>query len=218
MSWRGEAATFDLHLGHADTDLTGNGSAPVEALAQDYKSIFTAPDITKNTLNLASAQATFDFNDATKLSAMLFHRSVESSSYNGDGTDAEECEDEEGEDILCDDDGEPLLDQNGNTISEEFNAINNLSHRDQTSNGGTLQLSFNQPIGGMQNQLVVGVDYTDGSVSFDSVVEASMLGPARDRAEHRHLPALVRARDRQHHAQHGPVRDRHAVDHRAVRR
>jgi outer membrane receptor protein involved in Fe transport len=179
LSWRGEAATFDLHLGHADTDLTGNGSAPIEALEQRYESIFTAPDNTKNTLNLASVQATFDFNDATRLSAMLFHRSVDSNSYNGDGTDAEECEDEDGEEILCDDEGEPLLDQDGNTISEEFNAINNISQRDQVANGGTLQLSFNQPIGGMQNQLVVGVDYNDGSVSFDSIVEASMLGPDR---------------------------------------
>ncbi|MGH8172163.1 MAG: TonB-dependent receptor, partial [Rhodanobacteraceae bacterium] len=179
LSWRGEAATFDLHLGHADTHLTGNGSAPVEALAQDYKNIFTAPDSTNNTLNLVSAQGTFDFNDATKLSAMLFHRSVDSHSYNGDGTDAEECEDEDGEEILCDDDGEPLLDQYGNTISEDYNAINNISSRDQTSNGGTLQMTFSQPIGGMQNQLVVGVDYTDGSVSFDSIIEASMLGPGR---------------------------------------
>lgn len=179
LSWRGEAATFDLHLGHADTDLTGNGAAPSELLAEDYNAVFTAPDNTKNKLNLVSAQATFNFNEATQLSGVVFHRSVESSSYNGDGSDADECEDEDGEEILCDDDGEPLLDQNGDEISADFNAINNISKRDQTADGGTLQLSFNQPVGGMQNQLVVGVDYIDGSVKFDSIIEVSVLGPDR---------------------------------------
>jgi outer membrane receptor protein involved in Fe transport len=173
LSWRGDAASLDLHLGHGDTDLTGNGAAPIEELAERYESIFTAPDNTKNTLDLASLQGSFDFNEATKLSFTAYHRKVDSTSYNGDTSDFEECEDDD--DILCDDDGEPILDQNGNPIDEDYDAINNLSHRKQTADGGTLQLTFSQPIGGMQNQLVVGVDYMDGRLRFDSVVEASML-------------------------------------------
>ena len=173
LSWRGDAASLDLHLGHGDTDLTGNGAAPVEELAQRYESIFTAPDNTQNKMDLASLQGSFDFNEATKLSFTAFHREVKSRSYNGDTSGFEACDDDD--EILCDDEGEPILDQNGNTISEDFDAINNISHRDQTSDGGTLQLSFNQPIGGMQNLLVVGADYTDGSLKFDSNVEASML-------------------------------------------
>jgi iron complex outermembrane recepter protein len=176
LSWRGEAASLDFHLGHGDTNLTGNGAAPIEELAANYSGIFTAPDNTKNTLDLASLQGSFDFNDATKLSFTAYHRKVDSTSYNGDTSDAEECEGEDGEEILCDDDGEPILDQHGNTISEDYDAINNLSHREQTADGGTLQLAFSQPIGGMQNQLVVGVDYVDGRLRFDSTVEASMLG------------------------------------------
>jgi len=178
LSWRGDAASLDLHLGHGDTNLTGNGAAPVQALAQRWESIFTAPDNTQNELDLASLQGSFDFNDATKLSFTAFHRKVDSRSYNGDTSDFEECE--EDEEILCDDDGEPILDQNGNTIEEEFDAINNISNRHQTSDGGTLQMTFAQPIGGMQNQLVVGVDYTDGRLSFDSIVEASILGENRE--------------------------------------
>ena len=174
LSWRGDAATLDLHLGHGDTDLTGNGAAPIEELAERYESIFTAPDNTQNTLDLVSLQGSFDFNEATKLSFTTYHRRVDSSSYNGDASDFEECDDDDG--ILCDDDGEPVLDQNGDTISEGFDAINNLSHRKQTADGGTLQLAFSQPIGGMENQLVVGADYMDGRLRFDSSVEASMLG------------------------------------------
>jgi iron complex outermembrane receptor protein len=173
LSWRGEAASLDLHLGHADTNLTGNGAAPIQELAQRYQSVFTAPDSTQNMLDLASLQGSFDFNAATKLSFTAFHRKVDSRSYNGDASDAEACEDDDA--ILCNDDGEPVLDQNGNPVSSEFNAINNLSDRNQTSDGGTLQLAFTQPLGGMQNQLVIGVDYVEGKLKFDSIVEASIL-------------------------------------------
>jgi outer membrane receptor protein involved in Fe transport len=173
LSWRGEAASLDLHLGRGDTDLTGNGAAPIEELARRYESIFTAPDNTKNALDLASLQGSFDFSDATKLSFTAYHRTVNSTSYNGDTSGFEECEDDD--DILCNDDGEPILDQNGDPIDEEYNAINNLSHRRQTADGGTLQFTFSQPIGGMQNQLVAGVDHVDGRLRFDSLVEASML-------------------------------------------
>ena len=172
LSWRGDGASLDLHLGHGDTDLTGNGSAPIEALAARYASIFTAPDNTKNTLDLASLQGSFDFSDATKLSFTAYHRKVDSTSYNGDASEFEECDDDD--EILCDDD-EPVLDQHGRPIPEEFDAINNLSHRRQVADGGTLQLAFSQPIGGMENQLVVGVDYMEGRLRFDSSVEASML-------------------------------------------
>ena len=173
LSWRSDAASLDLHLGHGDTRLNGNGPAPVEELAQRYESIFTAPDSTQNKLDLASLQGSFNFNDATKLAFTVFHREVKTRSYNGDASDAEACEDDDA--ILCDDNGEPILDQNGNPISSDYNAINNISHRNQTSNGGTLQLSFTQPIAGMQNLLVVGTDYTDGKLDFDSAVEATFL-------------------------------------------
>ncbi len=176
LSWRGEAASLDFHLGHGDTNLMGNGAAPVEEIARDYNAIFTAPDNTKNELDLASLQGSYDFSDATKLSFTAYHREVDTTSYNGDSSDAEECEDDEGEEVLCDDDGEPILDQNGHPISGDFNAINNLSHRNQTADGGTLQLAFSQPIGGMQNQLVVGADYVEGKLRFDSTLEATTLG------------------------------------------
>ena len=173
LSWRGESASLDLHLGHGATNLTGNGAAPIEELARRYESIFTAPDNTKNNLDLASLQGSFNFNDATKLSFTAYHRKVDSTSYNGDVSDFDECGDND--EILCDDDGAPILDQNGNPVSSAFDAINNLSRRRQTADGATLQLAFTQPIAGMQNQLVVGVDYVDGRLKFDSIVEASSL-------------------------------------------
>ena len=173
LSWRSDVASLDLHLGHGDTDLNGNGASPIQELQQRYEAIFTAPDNTQNNMDLASLQGSFNFNDATKLSFTAFHRKVDTRSYNGDTSDFDECDDDDS--ILCDDDGNPVLDQNGNTISSDYNAINNIGHRDQTSDGGTLQISFSQPIGGMQNLLIVGADYTNGRLHYNSVLEASIL-------------------------------------------
>jgi outer membrane receptor protein involved in Fe transport len=172
LSWRGDAATFDLHLGHADTDLTGNGPAPLGLLAEDRRSVFTAPDQTANTLDLISGQGSVAFGDATKLGFTLFHRRVNTRSYNGDASDFEECADDA--DMLCDGD-EPVIDQHGNALPADYDAINNISHRRQSSDGATVQISFEQPIAGMQNQLVVGVDVFRGRLRFDSVVEAAVL-------------------------------------------
>ena len=171
LSWRGDAASFDLHLGHADTDLAGSGATPAQALAQDWKTIFTA-DETRNKMDLVSGQGSFNFNDATKLSFTLFHREVKTLSYNGDISDFDACD--EDATILCDDDT-PILDQNGNTVSSEYDAINNIGHRSQKSDGGTVQLTFDQPIFGMQNQLVAGLDYNRGSLTYRSTLEVAVL-------------------------------------------
>ncbi|MFI4969977.1 MAG: TonB-dependent receptor [Lysobacterales bacterium] len=177
LSWRGDAAAFDLHLGHANSDLTGNGATPVEELAQRWPSIFTAPDETANTLDLISGQGSVDINEATKFSFTVYHRTVDTLSYNGDGGDFEACEDDG--DILCGGDGAPILDQNGNPVSSAFDAINNIGQRRQTSDGGTVQLAFNQLIGRMQNQFVLGADYSNGRLRYDSVLEMAMLQPNR---------------------------------------
>src|SRR5262249_31641427 len=47
-SWRSDAASFDLHLTHAETKLTGNGPQALPLLDAEPRSVFTAPDRTQN--------------------------------------------------------------------------------------------------------------------------------------------------------------------------
>ena len=173
LSWHRDHAKVGLHAGRGNSKLVGNGSAPVEELAQRRTSIFTAPDETQNKLSVVSLQGSFDLAATRTLSASIYHRKVNTGSYNGDSTDSEECATDD--DLLCDDDGEPILDQNGEPVSSDFDAINNISHRRQTSNGGTAQLSISDPVGGFDNQLVVGAEHIRGRLRFDSAVEASFL-------------------------------------------
>lgn len=176
LSGRGDAASFDLHLGHADSALAGSGATPVQELATNWQGIFTA-DSTANKLDLVSGQGHVDLNDATRFSFTVYHRKVDTLSYNGDASDFVACDD--APDILCGDDGAPVLDQRGDTVSSAFDAINNIGQRRQKSDGGTLQLAFNQPLGGLDNQFVAGVDYANGRLRYASVLEMAVLLPDR---------------------------------------
>jgi outer membrane receptor protein involved in Fe transport len=172
-SYRGDRATLDLHLAHAETKLNGNGASPLGEIAIRPQAVFTAPDRTQNYYDLINLQGTYKFSDDALLSATLFGRQVNTRSYNGDATDFEECDDNA--DFLCDASGAPVLDQNGNRISTVYDAINNIGVRKQRSWGGSLQWVFKQPLFGMKNQFAAGLDYDHGRVNYTSVVEASDL-------------------------------------------
>jgi iron complex outermembrane receptor protein len=175
LSWRGDKGSFDLHLAHAETDLTGNGTAPIQELALRPQSVFTAPDLTRNFMTGITGQATYNFSDDTLLSATLFGRQVNARAYNGDISNFHACADDANH--LCNDDGSSVLDQHGNRLSSDYDAINNIGVRKQRSHGGSLQLVFRQPLWGLENQFVAGLDVDHGRLNYSSVLEAAMLQP-----------------------------------------
>jgi outer membrane receptor protein involved in Fe transport len=173
LSWRGDAASLDLHLGHAETDLTGNGPAPAALLDERWQAVFTAPDETANTLDVASLEGDMVLGGSARLAFSAFHRRVGTRSYNGDASEFDDCDEDEA--ILCDEDGEPVLDQAGEPLPTVFDAINNIGRRRQGSHGGTLQFDMDAPLGGRANQFVLGLDLLDGWLDYASVVEAATL-------------------------------------------
>ena len=129
-------------------------------------------------MTVVSLQGSLKLSDTRALSANLYHRVVNTSSYNGDTTDAEECADDDN--ILCDESGAPVLDQRAQPIGSGFDAINNLSQRHQRADGGTLQLTMTDPLAGLGNHFTAGLDVQRGRLQFDSSVEASMLQEDRE--------------------------------------
>lgn len=178
VGWHGQRGSLDLILAKARTELTGNGAQSVQALHRDYDSIFTAPDQTRNDLTQASLHGSFAFTDDLVLSAMAYQRRVKTRSFNGDGSDAQPCQDDP--DILCEeggdeDDQDTVTDQNGNPVSSAYDAVNNIGQRRQRVHGGTVQLVFSRPLWGHANQLVVGGDWLSGNVRYASIVEPAVL-------------------------------------------
>lgn len=183
VGWHTQASTLDLHVSAGDTELRGNGPAPVELLAQSRDAIFTSPDITENDLLMFNLEGSHWFNDKIQLSGNTYHRSVDSDSFNGDSTEFEECNDDpltavDESEFLCegDDPDEPIVDQFGTVIEEDdFNAINNISAREQDAFGAALQTTFLHDLFGRENQFIVGGAWDQGFADFDSSVEAAAL-------------------------------------------
>lgn len=204
-SWRLANSKVDLFYNHADTDLKGNGASPVELLDQDRAAVFTHPDQTENQLNMLNLVFSSDLDSHSSIKANAFYRRTKTSAFNGDGSTFSECEPDELDNFLCfgdddDDDDDELdtgeiaeedddhdeeevqlaLDQNGQRVSADFNAINNLSEREQTSIGGNLEYSsVIATRSGIRHNLIAGLSYLYADARFSSEVEFAMLNDDR---------------------------------------
>jgi outer membrane receptor protein involved in Fe transport len=149
--------TVDLSAAYANTELRGNGPAPVELLALDRSAVFTYPDITQNEHAQLILEGSRSLSDTLRISGNAFYRRLDTDTFNGDAADD------------SDDTG--------------LNAINNLGRREQESYGGSAQLAVQAPLLGRENSLTLGAAYSIGKAAFDSVVELASL--LEDRATSR---------------------------------
>jgi len=198
LSWRGSRSELDIFVNFGDSSLRGNGAVPLDLLNNARDAVFTHPDATDNELSQLSVSFRHFLDADTELSVSGFARQLDVSSFNGDGTEFEECgeddddvddgmdldnddddEDNPFEGFLCHDEDGPARDTDGQLVSDDFNAINNRSRREQNSLGLTLQLLMNREWGGFENQAVFGVDYFHGETGFTSSVEFSQLTEQR---------------------------------------
>jgi len=191
ISWRGIDSTLDLTINYGDTELVGNGPIPVELEAINRSQIFTSPDITENNMYLLNLEGTHWLNDEIQLAGNIFYRSNDTDSFNGDGSEFEDCGFLANAGLLCEDNAdlgtaaeEVITDQNGNPIPNsiagaDLDAINNISNRDQESFGGNIQTSFLNDLFGHQNSLIVGAAYNQALAGFGAIVEAASLNADR---------------------------------------
>jgi len=108
----GVTTSLDLNFNYGDTDLIGNGAIPIELAAQDREAIFTSPDQTENEMFFVDLQGEHWLNDLTQIAGNVFYRDNDTTSFNGDGTEFEECNvtDISGNEILIEGDDDDLED------------------------------------------------------------------------------------------------------------
>lgn len=76
----------------ADTDLTGNGVAPVELLAADWKAVFTRPDVTRTKFARAVLAPWIDVGGTGRLELRGYFQVLTRRSANGDLADFGPCD------------------------------------------------------------------------------------------------------------------------------
>ena len=175
-SFRHGDTTLDITLNHADTNLIGNGSSPIELLALDRAAVFTSPDITENKMTMINFSGTQWLNQTIQLSSNIFYRKNKTNSFNGDGSEFED--DGAGE---LEEDGDDVEDQNGNGISStnangtSRDAINNISNREQEGFGVNIQATVLDDLMGHENQFIFGTSYQQGLIDHFAIVEIASL-------------------------------------------
>jgi len=229
MSWRNAAvSSLDLTYQRGDSNLRGNGPAPVGLIALDREAVFTAPDITENLMDMVTLDVTHHLAPNIQFAGSGFWRKNRTHSFNGDASEYGLCnyaggtqslfedfedleEGLEGElgielDDICagEDDSitslanlEDLIFQQATTAGldpEDFepedisgdlsgtgllseDAINNMSDRNQVSEGFNGKFIFSDDLFGRENHFTVGGSYQRGTALFNAVVELADLDP-----------------------------------------
>jgi outer membrane receptor protein involved in Fe transport len=172
LGWEDEKTDVDLSYAWADTNLTGNGLAPVSMIEQRREAVFTAPDNTKNHANFVNLRAGQFLQSDLLLAGNVYYRQLITQTYNGDVNDdyADDFEDAD-----CDDDPgsgecEGLAARNG---------VNNHTRTAQHTYGGTLQLTYSGDLFARKNQFTAGSSYDRGRSDFTQEAQEAMLTPQR---------------------------------------
>ena len=189
FGWDAANAGIHLKLIAADTDLTGNGSAPIELLAADRRAVFTHPDNTRNRYGRISLHPWIGIGDTSRIEASLYLQRLRQRTLNGDAADVEACEDDDNAGLLClesatgddDDDAvETLLRGNdGNAIAntlggEGYGALNRSRTRSNAA-GMLVQFVDKRPLGRGENELTLGFSHDRSRTRFAAMSELGEL-------------------------------------------
>jgi outer membrane receptor protein involved in Fe transport len=176
VGWHDGRTELHLEIIGADTNLTGNGTTPVELLKVDRAAVFTWPDNAKNTYGLAGVHGSIQASDALSLQANVYATHLRARTGNGDASDADVCDDDPA--FLCLDD-DFLTDTSGNPIPNFLHggpyAQLNQTSTSSTGFGGALQAMRTTD----GNTLLGGFTYDAGRTDFQASSQIGALTVAR---------------------------------------
>ncbi|MBI1733250.1 MAG: TonB-dependent receptor [Gammaproteobacteria bacterium] len=91
FGWRGTRSALNLNAQYGSSELFGNGPLPVELMAIERDTVFTAPDITENDMVMVSLDGSHELTHEMTVSGTAYYRRNETDSFNGDGTELALC-------------------------------------------------------------------------------------------------------------------------------
>jgi len=185
FSWQTDRSDLNLNIAYTDNKLHGNGASPIQLAKINPKRVFTHPDRTINRLFLSSLDGSFWATDDIKLSGVVYLRQSKTGSFNGDNSDFSACEQSANNGLICEADGAAeavVLDINEKPIGANdslIGATNNFSNTSQYGRGGSLQVSFLQPVFNRDNQLIIGASYDNAKINYKADTELGTLTRTR---------------------------------------
>ncbi|MFB0874796.1 MULTISPECIES: TonB-dependent receptor [unclassified Sphingobium] len=181
----GTRGGIHMKLVGANTDLTGNGVAPVELLAADRRAVFTWPDNSRSRYGRVSLHPWVALSDTSRLEGSIYAQHLTLRTINGDAADIEACEDDDAEGLLCLETagavgdaailttagGEPVPDRLG---GEGYGVLNRGRTRTEAA-GFLVQIVDDRSLAGGRNHLAIGISHDRGRTRFDASTELGAL-------------------------------------------
>ncbi len=156
VGWENDRTDLDLSFTFADNNMQGVGGTPQNMLEQNWSAIYTAPDVTKNTLFFFNLKGSHKITDELQLTGNTYNRNNNSSNLNSNtGT--------------C---GDPCL------LNEATGSFQSTQTK-QNGTGVNLQLTSDYKIYAHDNQLVVGGGYNVGDTHFSMATQDAIFTPTR---------------------------------------
>ncbi|MEN9680148.1 MAG: hypothetical protein RLZZ627_41, partial [Pseudomonadota bacterium] len=166
IGYEDEKTDLDLSFTFADNNMQGVGPTPFNWLSQNWKSIYTAPDVTQNTMYFVTLKGSHQLTDDLQVSGNVYNRN--SYSYNYNSNTNEDCEQLISGTECTTREGEVVQPANyGSTTTR------------QNGTGVNLQLTATPRILDYENQFVFGGGYNYGGSNFKVGTQDAIFAPTR---------------------------------------
>jgi iron complex outermembrane receptor protein len=187
LSRRAGSTTLDLTYTHADNQLFGPASAPVQSLAIDRRNVFTGPQANLNRLDFVTLDGSFNLAKDLSAQGVLYYRNYRQSVSNGNKTNYTSCTTDNVAGLLCQPDGlTPLTNAAGQGLPDISNGAavpigeNDFESIHSRSAGGSFQVTGHQGLAGHRNQFAIGASVDTAHIDFSSgarlgVIDAALI-------------------------------------------
>jgi iron complex outermembrane recepter protein len=169
LGWRSAAAEVHLGLTAAHDALGNPGATPVQALAADISSIFTAPNQIDNQYGMANLHGEYRFTDTMSVQGLAYYQRLSQYVPNGITEELAPCGA-----LLCNSDGTIVTGVNGQPVADFLHGATysglSVQQLDSHVYGMSLQVTRSAPLSGRANHLTAGASY-DGSDSIFAGVQ-----------------------------------------------
>lgn len=201
LAWVEGTSEVGLSITAADSELTGNGPAPADLLAERRQAVFTFPDVTDSRLFAATLRGSFDPAAGVTVSGGGYYRHLRRATRNGDQAEFEPCEafvglvpgfvapdgalcfgaevedDTEVEGtpvVLVGEDGAPI-----GPLAEEPDSVFNRTRTVSDGWGANVQAVVKARLGGLDNIFIAGAALDGARTRYGSGSDLGLLGSDR---------------------------------------
>jgi len=184
LGWQDARTRLTASLAYADNELWGSALQEQRLLRDDWSSLYTKPDITKNRSTLLTLTARRDLDPVNTLSGNLYWRSIQTHTLNADvnGNSLDQDVYQPGENAAntpfpfarCL--AEVLLQDEP---AQKCNGLVNRGSTEQSQWGGSALFTNRTPLAGHPNQLSAGAAYEASRIAYRQSTQLGYLNPDR---------------------------------------